>query len=178
MLAVLLAAPAVSEVIPPESRPHAARMDEWRSMLDAADEALHGDRAQEAERIYTKIIDAAATMKKVNLLVARAVDGMAGLCAEQGRLTEARDYYRRAAEMWDKLLGSRQPRLATTLHNLAVVELALDQPEAARGHVLAALEIWELSFGTNSAQAQQSRALRERVASRMSHDRGDADRTW
>jgi hypothetical protein len=77
--------------------------------------------------------------------------------------------------MWGKLLGPRQPRLAITLHNLAVVELALDRPEEARGHVLAALEIWELSLGSDSAQAQQSRALRERVAARLNQERGDAE---
>jgi tetratricopeptide (TPR) repeat protein len=175
VLLLLLAAPAFCEVIPPESRPHAARMDQWRTMLDAADEALRGERPQEAERIYTEVIAAAETLEKVNLLVARAIDALADLRAEQGRLSEAQALYRRAAKMWGKLLGPRQPRLAITLHNLAVVELALDRPEEARGHVLAALEIWELSLGSDSAQAQQSRALRERVAARLNQERGDAE---
>ena len=176
MLAVLLATPAVSEVIPSSSQPRAARMEEWRSMLDAADDALSNDRPEEAERFYTKIIDGAATIEKENLLVARAVDGMADLCAERGRLAEAWDYYRRAAGLWEKLLGPQQPRLATTLHNLAVVELALDKLEAARGHVLAALDIWEQSLGADSTQARESQALRERVVARLSRDRGDKDR--
>ena len=176
-LALLLTIPALGEVIPPSSRPHAARMDAWRAMLDAADDARRSARPEEAEQIYTEIIDAAATFEKENLLVARALDGLADLCVAQGRLAEAQGHYRRAAGLWEKLLGPQQPRLATTLHNLAVVELELDQLEAARSHVLAALEIWGRSFGAQSAQAQDSRDVHQRVVSRLRQDEGHENRT-
>ena len=147
LLAALVAAPVLGAGLPRSSQPRADRMAGWRVMLEAADHALRSDRPEEAERIYRELMDAAAKIDDESLLVARAVDGMADLCRDSDRLPEALEYYRRAARMWERLLGPRQPRRATTLHNLAVVEMTLGELEAARGHLLEALSIWEESFG-------------------------------
>jgi tetratricopeptide (TPR) repeat protein len=174
LVAVLAAVPIVAAGIPRSSQPRAERMADWRAKLHAADYALHRERPEEAERLYREVIDDAAKTDEESLLVARAVDGMADLCRAAGRFQEAVEYYRRAAAMWEPLLGPRQPREATTLHNLAVVEAALGEIEAAQAHLLEALDIWEASLGPDSPQARTSRAVYHRLTSR-SNGAGGAD---
>jgi tetratricopeptide (TPR) repeat protein len=170
LLTVLVAVPALDAGIPESSQPRAELMKSWRHSLKLADHALFNDNPEEAERIYREIIEEAAMLDEENLLVARAIDGMADLLRDGERPEEAAELYRKAAEMWPRLLGPAQPRTATTLHNLAVVEMTLGDFEPARVHLLEALEIWESALGADSPQAQASRRTFRQLQQRSGAD--------
>ena len=154
-----------AEVIPPTSRTRAVRMEGWREALAEAERLLRAGDAGAAEDQYRGVIDASEASGEAGLLVARAVDGLADIYRQQERFDEARELYARSAAMWERLLGSRQPRLAVTLHNLALVEAARGERGDAERHLLRAIEIFEGSLGGDSAWAEASReryaALRE-----------------
>ena len=171
ILAALLVAPLAGGGMPPASEPRAERMDAWRASLAAADEARVEGRRDEAERLYVEVIDAAARTGERNLLLARALDGLADLCRLAGRYPEARTHYLESAAMLERMLGPGQPRLATTLHNLAVVEWNLGEAQAAETHLARALAIWEASFGAGSPQAENSRAVRSGLRARLADEK-------
>lgn len=150
-------------------------MDRWREQIAAAEQAANEGRSAEAEALYRAVLEQSAAIDDPGLLVARAVDGLADLCRRDDRSAEARELYLRSAEMWERLLGPRQPRLAITLHNLGVVETARGEYAAAEPHLLHALSIWEESYGADSAQAENTRrALR--ALQRRAADADDAAR--
>ena len=80
------------------------------------------------------------------------------------RPARAAELYLRSIELWEGLLGPRQPRLATSLHNLGAVYLALDRPDLARLHWRRALDIWEATLGPDSPEALNTRRLYRRIA--------------
>jgi hypothetical protein len=167
-LAVLFHASLALGGMPPASQPRAERMNAWRETLAAADEARVAGRDEVAERLYVQVVEAAAGTGERNLLVARALDGWGDLCRRAGRYPEARTHYLESAGMWERMLGPDQPRLATTLHNLAVVEWRLGEPAAARSHLSRALAIWEASLGPESPEAENSRAFQREIRSSAS----------
>jgi tetratricopeptide (TPR) repeat protein len=158
LVATLAIASASAGVIPPSSEERAERMARWRTDLAEAEAASRAGESARAEALYRGVIEAAAAAGDDGLLVARAVDGLADLCSAQGRLDEARELYARSSAQWERLLGARQPRLAVTLHNLALVEAARGERDDARRHLRRAIEIFEGSLGPDSEQARASRA--------------------
>ena len=150
---------------PSWSQERAALLDDWRARLDAAEELSRQKQTEQAEALYRDLLDEAARRESEGLLVARAADGLADIYRIEGRSAEAAELYRRAAEMWERLLGPRQPRLAVTLHNLGTVCLKLGESTEAEQHLNRALAIWEESYGIDSPQAENSRrALRASAA--------------
>lgn len=157
LVMILAMGPLAAGVIPPASQERAARMDGWRETLAEAERLLRDGDTVAAETRYLGVIGEAEAAGEAGLLVARAVDGLADIYRQQDRFDEARELYARSAAMWERLLGPRQPRLAVTLHNLALVEAARGERGDAEGHLLRAIEIFELSLGSDSAQARASR---------------------
>jgi tetratricopeptide (TPR) repeat protein len=115
----------------------------------------------DAEILFRSVIEQSAESGDEGLPVARAVDGLADIFREQGRLEEAAGLYERSSAMWERLLGPLQPRLAVTEHNLGAVYLAMGDSRRAESRFLRALAIWEEVYGERSPQAENSRrALR------------------
>lgn len=141
-----------------------------RSQLAEAENARETGRIDAAQAGYEKAAAAAALLGEPNLLLARALDGAADLARTGGRLEEAERGYLRAAALWNELLGPRQPRLATTLHNLGAVYLQLGRPDDAGRSFREALAIWESSFGVDSPEAANTRAALDALRSALEDD--------
>jgi tetratricopeptide (TPR) repeat protein len=168
LLLSLLAVGTLAAQYPPHSQRRAARHDAWREQLRLAEEAVRQERLDDAESAFRQVIDQAANAQNEGLAVARAVDGLADLCRDQGRLPEAAQLYERSASMWERLLGPLQPRLAVTYHNLGAVYLAMGEPRQAESRFLRALAIWEEAYGQDSAEAENSRRALRALASESS----------
>ena len=138
------------------SSPGAARSRQIASGLAEAEQAVIEGRLQAAESMYRAWITE-LDGGRTTLPLARCLDGLAGLEHRSGRLEAATVLYRRSAGMWESLLGSSQPRLATTLHNLGLVYLDRDRPSDAEPLLLRALDIWEGSLGVDCVEAQNTR---------------------
>jgi len=139
-----------------------ASLERWRVALHAAERQVEEGRFEEAGKLFRQVIDGATSLGDPNLPLARAVDGLADVQRLSGRLDEAAGLYLRSSRMWEALLGKRQPRLATTLHNLGLVYVAQGHPDRATPPLRRALAIWEATLGAGSAQAANTRrALRQ-----------------
>jgi len=159
LLALLLwtTGSAVADPIPPASRDRAERMTRWRGILDEAGRAVSEARYDEAEAFYRSLLDEAGEER--GMLPARAIDGLADLYHAQERYEPAAELYRRSIAQWEQLLGPRQPRLATSLQNLAVVYLELDRAADAAPLAERAARIFETALGPDSPQARQAREV-------------------
>jgi len=161
LLFSLFAAAPLSAQYPPPSRSRAEMQDAWREQIRLAEKALRQERFDEAESAFRDLLEQAASADDEGLLVARAVDGLADICRDQGRFPEAAELYRRSASMWERLLGPSQPRLAVTFHNLGAVYLSMGDRQSAKSSFERALAIWTEVYGEESSQAENSkRALR------------------
>ena len=154
---------AAATEIPSWSKPRAERLDRWRSAIAEAEVQVDEGRLERSEQIYREVVDEAESMPGSRLLLARALDGLADVCRARSRHEEAARLYARSAEMWESLLGTGQPRLATTLHNLGLSYGALDQPEEADRVLRRALAIWQSSLGPDSAEAENTRRALARL---------------
>ena len=135
-----------------------------RGDLRAAGLALEASHYPIAAERFLAVIEQAHTIPEPNLALARAVDGLADVRRLEGRLEDAARLYGESSGMWTDLLGEDQPRRATTLHNLGAVLVELGRPAEAVPHLKRALSIWELSFGSDSREARNTRALHERAS--------------
>jgi len=124
--------------------------------LVAADAALAQGRPAEAEPIYEEVLRL-AEQRKAALLVARATDGLADACREQGRFDRATELYGRSIPMWEGLFGPDQPRVATSLHNLGTIRLKQGRPDLAAPAFGRALAIWTAALGEDSPEARSAR---------------------
>jgi len=166
--------PAASE-LPSHTRARDPRVAELRTLVERAEQARGAGRLGEAERLYLEVVGALTDSAGPGMLLARAVDGLGDLCRAQRRFDEAAGYYSRAAELWEPLLGPRQPRLATTLHNLGASYLEADRFDAAETALLRALEIWEGTLGAASEQAALTRGAVARLEQRRGEAQGSID---
>ena len=132
-------------------------MEHWRATLDEAGQAIDAARYERAETLYRALIEEAGA--DGGLLVTRAVDGLADLYRGQQRWSEAAPLYDRSVRSWERLLGPDQPRLATSLQNLAIVYLRLDRHDEASSLATRAAGIFERSFGVDSAEAARARQV-------------------
>ena len=64
-----------------------------------------------------------------------------------------------ARRSWERLLGPEQPRLATSLQNLAIVYLHLERPDEATPLAARAATIFERSLGVDSPDAVRARKV-------------------
>jgi tetratricopeptide (TPR) repeat protein len=131
---------------------------EVRRLLDAAAEARRAGDPGTARGLYESAAHGAEALGVPNLLLARAVDGLADLDREAGARDRAESGYLRSAAMWETLLGSEQPRLATTLHNLGALRLEIGRLDEAESALERALGIWRRSLGEDSPEAANTRA--------------------
>jgi len=159
---------AAVPVIPPFAEARAERHRIWRERLDEAEAARRAGDPERAAGLYRDVIGAGEHAGDGTLLVARAVDGLADVLRETGRPDEAEPLYRRAALLWERLLGADQPRLAVSLHHLGLVLSALGRDDEARVELHRALTIWDAAGppGASGAEATRSalRALDARAA--------------
>jgi tetratricopeptide (TPR) repeat protein len=173
LTAVLVALLAVAGVAA-EARTEGGSLERLRRTLTEAERARDGGDLERAADLYRRARDEASGLGKVNLPLARALDGLADVHRLSGRPAESAPLYLRAAAMWESLLGEGQPRLAVTLHNLGLVYLAEGRSDLATPRLRRALEIWESTLGADSPQARNtSRALRE--AARGTEDTAPLD---
>lgn len=156
---LLVAAPLQANAIPDRSADRAELMDRWRMKLSLAQAAAVEGRHDDAATHYLAVIGDAETAGTDNLLLARAVDGLADLYRGQQRWSDAARLYQRSAALWDRLLGPDQPRLATTLQNLAVVYFSQQRYDDAEPLLVRATAIFERSFGDGSVQAGAAREV-------------------
>ena len=138
----------------PDSR--AERLRDWRVTLD---HAAGLDDEQASAALYRSILDEAARLGDQGILVARATDALADLHRRKQRFALAVPLYERSTEMWARLLGPEQPRLAVSLHNLGVRYVELARWEAAERALNAAAAIW-LRHDDNGFLEHTNRALR------------------
>ena len=136
-----------------------ATLKRLRATLDEAQASLEDGRLDRAAVLFRQARDEASELGPSNLPLARATDGLADVHRRTGRLREAATLYEQSAGLWESLLGERQPRLATTLHNLGAVQLALERPDLAEPHLKRALEIWEATLGPKSEQALNTKRV-------------------
>jgi tetratricopeptide (TPR) repeat protein len=137
-----------------------------RETLAEADRERDLGRLERAGRLYRDVRRASAALGDVNLPLARALDGLADVHRLSGRPDEAARDYLRSIELWESLLGPRQPRVAASLHNLGVVRLEQGRPDRAAVDLRRALAIWEATLGAISPEACNTRRLLERIDAR------------
>ncbi len=145
--------------LPSRARARNDVQDRWRARIAQAEQARGEGRLEDAEALYRGILDEGVKLQRPHMLLARAIDGMGDVYRVWQRLDEAAAYYRRAAEMWEPLLGADQPRLALTLHNLGTVYLAQGKLDDAGTAFDRALQIWEIALGAESEQARLTRSV-------------------
>jgi tetratricopeptide (TPR) repeat protein len=158
-LVLSLALPATAQHMPSESRPRAERHAGWRSLLEAGERAMTERDWDAAEFAFVSVIDDAREAGDGGLLLARALDGLADLRQETGRPREAGELYLESAELLERVLGPRQPRLALTLHNLGVVYVEQERFDEAEEPLERALFIFEDALGADSPQAKSTRQV-------------------
>ena len=159
--ALLLACLTTAGVATAESA-HAEVVREIRQVLYRAAAAAAEQRTADAAAFYEQARQRAAALSESNLLLARALDGLADAHRCEGRFEEALELYEESAPMLESLLGSSQPRLATTLHNQGLTYLALGRTDQARDALDRALSIFVATFGDESSLAVNTRrALRD-----------------
>jgi tetratricopeptide (TPR) repeat protein len=91
---------------------------------------------------------------------ANAVDALAFAFLRAGRYAEAIPLYVESLDRYRSLLRGDQPRIATSLHNLAVVEWRAGRAEAARRHAAEAVLLWDrLPSGRATGRADTVRLL-------------------
>jgi tetratricopeptide (TPR) repeat protein len=147
-----------------------AALRRLRGTLDEAQASLDSGQLEQAAALFRRARDESSTLGPVNLPLARATDGLADVYRRTGRLREAARMYRQSVGLWESLLGERQPRLATTLHNLGAVQLALERPDLAELSLQRALEIWEATLGPESEPALNTERLWQRSRRNPGHD--------
>ena len=134
--------------------PRRADVARLRGHLTSATEAVQSDDPERAAELYKLVMLETEGWDGPNLLLARAVDGLADVERDQGRVDRAEALYLRAIPMWEQLLGHDQPRLAITLNNLAAIYVDQGRPDEAEPPLRRALDIWVARFGADSERAR------------------------
>lgn len=151
--------------------PRGADVTRIRGDLASATEALRGDRLDRAAELYRTVITETEAWNRPNLLLARAVDGLADVNREQGRYARAETLYLRAIPLWEQLLGADQPRLATTLNNLAAIYVDQGRLEEAEPRLRRARDIWTASFGADSEPVRVTERAYRSLMQGLEHQR-------
>ena len=113
--------------------------------------------SNEAVALVQAVADTTGNWNRPGLLHARAVDGAGDACRDLARPDLAEGHYRRAAELWERLLGPDQPRLAVTLHNLGAVIAEQGRDDEAGPVFRRAAEVWSRGPFAASEPAEASR---------------------
>jgi tetratricopeptide (TPR) repeat protein len=135
-----------------------------RATLNDARQAVDTGELDRAERLYRDAREDAAALSPSNLMLARAIDGLADVHRMREEWDPAAELYAAAIPMWRQLLGPDQPRLATTHNNLAVVHMKRGDDERAAPHLDRAIEIWEGSLDADAPELAEARRMRRGLA--------------
>lgn len=101
------------------------------SLHNLGDLYVKQGRLAEAEPLYRRSLDLRETLLGTHREVAASLGGLARLYRAQGRYWEAEPLNRRALAIFEQVLGPQHPDLARSLHNLALLHLAMaDVPRA------------------------------------------------
>lgn len=128
------------------------RFERYEGLMRSARIALDDDRLDEARNRFTRALELADSYGPGNLRTARALDGLGDASRLMQRHDEAAAFYEQAATLWSKLLGSDQPALATTWHNLGAVELDRGNFARARRLFRDSRAIWTARRGEESVE--------------------------
>jgi tetratricopeptide (TPR) repeat protein len=159
----LVATSAWSYPLPQSSRERYERTQAWRAAVEMAEVAVADGRLEDAAAGFSEVIDAARRVDDRGLLFARALEGLAEIRRQQDEFAEAVALYAEAVEVWQRILGPDQPRLAYALKNLAVARIDQDRTDLARDALERALRIYERSSENDSKEAAEVRRLLERL---------------
>ena len=117
-------------------------------------------RTADALRHHERAVEVATSRLAGSILEANALDGLAFHHLSYGDPASAVPLYERSLELYRRLLSGDQPRVATTLHNLAVAESRTGRPDDAGRHAGEALEIWSrLPAGRTAGMADTMQLL-------------------
>ena len=130
---------------------------------------------QATDTTTRSILDEAEALNEDGILVARAADGLADVYRTRHRFDLAAPLYERSAALWKRLLGTAQPRLAVTYHNLGVCYVELARWDNAERVLRDALMIWQAS-GNRARGEETEKALRAALEHRTLPWRSDSSR--
>jgi len=143
--------------MPEGSAARAARYDDWRARIEAAERAAERGEWDAASTGFSGVVEQARSLSDRSLLLARALDGLGSVRSHERRLQDAAPLHEEAAALLSELLGERQPRVAVTLTNLGTVYRELGRIEEARRAFERALAIFEQGLGPESPGATTAR---------------------
>ena len=144
-------------------------------------EAMRAGAAADADGLHTearahheRAVTVAESGLRGTILEANAVDGLAFHHLASDSAAEAIPLYERSLELYRRLLAGDQPRVATTLHNLAVAESRAGRPDDARRHATEALAIWSRLPAERTAGMADTLQLLANLARRAEQE-GEAE---
>jgi tetratricopeptide (TPR) repeat protein len=108
---------------------------------------------EQAEAVYQRAIHLGEQLPgREHCELARALDGLAFLCGEQGKYARAEELGNRALHLRESILGPEHPQVAHSLNTLAI--LATEQGKYAQAEPLLqqAICIWEQTAGPDALQ--------------------------
>jgi len=120
----------------------AARVEVARA-LRSAERAARDGHDPEAVAELERAVAIAADRLPGTLDAANARDALGSWLLAHGRPDEAIAHLEAGLASYRVLLAGPQPRVATSLHNLAVAESRAGRSDAARTRALEALETWD-----------------------------------
>jgi tetratricopeptide (TPR) repeat protein len=141
LLTVLVAASGASGARNPYSD------GQWQSHLDAAALAEEEGRIDDAERSLLEALREVEKPDGARMDLAFTVEALADFYRRAGRPADAETNYLRATELWERLLGSGQPRVGIPLHNLAVVYLEDCRVDEALPLISRVVQLWGRTLG-------------------------------
>ena len=144
------------------------------SAMRAGAEADADGRTPDARSQHTRAVTIAEARMPGTILEANAVDGLAFHLLSADDPTEAIPLYERSLALYRRLLTGDQPRIATTLLNLAVAESRASRNDDARRHAREALTIWSRLPPGRSAGTADALQLLANLA-RCAGDNAEAD---
>jgi tetratricopeptide (TPR) repeat protein len=150
-------------------------LESWRDGMERSASLRDAGRYDEAESLLRNALELVESNGPGTLRHARSLDDLAYLHLLAGRHDQAVELYIETVPMWERLLGKRQPRLATSLQNLAVAYINLEKYEEAEPVMLRALSIWKSTFGPDSAETTGALMTYESILRRTGRG-SEADR--
>jgi tetratricopeptide (TPR) repeat protein len=120
---------------------------DWDEAMRDANAAWRAGDLEGAEGLFGESLELARDHGSGTLRQARSADDLAFFYMAAGEYESAVPLYLEAIPLLERLLGPRQPRVATSLHNLGVTYLRLDRYDLAEPVLVRAIDVWEASLG-------------------------------
>ncbi len=120
-------------------------------------------QATKADEILKKILAEEPTESRV---AAAAISARGRLARQEGRLRAARDYFKRAVEIAEKVLGEKHPFVAVDLHNLGLTLGDLGQEREAETVLRRAESLFAEKLGDRSPRVAWTQTEAGELATR------------